>query len=58
MRSRTVASTQMNADSSRSHSVFTITLHQKDPEDETKNVFAKVSLLYGGYEDKSFNCFY
>ena len=45
MRNRTVASTQMNADSSRSHSVFIINLHQKDVEDETKNVFAKVNLV-------------
>jgi kinesin family protein 1 len=45
MRNRTVASTQMNADSSRSHSVFTITVHQKDLEDETKNIFAKVNLV-------------
>ena len=45
MRNRTVASTQMNADSSRSHSVFIINLHQKDVEDESKNVFAKVNLV-------------
>ena len=45
MKSRTVASTQMNADSSRSHSVFVITLHQKDTEDETKNIFAKINLV-------------
>jgi kinesin family protein 1/kinesin family protein 3/17 len=45
MRSRTVASTQMNADSSRSHSVFVITVRQKDIIDETKNVFAKVNLV-------------
>jgi hypothetical protein len=44
MSNRTVASTAMNADSSRSHSVFVITLHQKDVEDESKNVFAKVKL--------------
>ena len=42
VKARTVATTQMNADSSRSHSVFTIKIHQKDPEDETKNLFAKV----------------
>ena len=42
---RTVASTQMNADSSRSHSVFIITVHQKDLEDESKNIFAKVNLV-------------
>lgn len=45
MGSRTVASTQMNADSSRSHSVFTIKVHRKDDVDETKNVFAKVNLV-------------
>jgi hypothetical protein len=45
MKSRTVASTQMNADSSRSHSVFTIKVHQKDAEDESKNLFAKVNLV-------------
>lgn len=45
MRSRTVASTQMNADSSRSHSVFTITVHQKDTEDASKNIFAKINLV-------------
>lgn len=45
MKNRTVASTQMNADSSRSHSVFTITIHQKDEEDQSKNVFAKVNLV-------------
>jgi hypothetical protein len=44
MSNRTVASTAMNADSSRSHYVFVITLHQKDVEDESKNVFAKVKL--------------
>ena len=42
---RSVASTQMNAVSSRSHSVFTIKLHQQDIEDESKNVFAKVNLV-------------
>jgi hypothetical protein len=41
MKSRTVASTQMNADSSRSHSVFVITVRQKDMNDESKNIFAK-----------------
>ncbi|KAJ1437629.1 P-loop containing nucleoside triphosphate hydrolase protein [Ochromonadaceae sp. CCMP2298] len=45
MKSRTVASTQMNADSSRSHSVFLINVHQKDVEDESKNIFAKVNLV-------------
>jgi hypothetical protein len=45
MKNRTVASTQMNADSSRSHSVFMITVHQKDSIDETKNIFAKINLV-------------
>jgi hypothetical protein len=45
MGNRTVASTQMNADSSRSHSVFMITVHQKDLKDKNKNIFAKVSLV-------------
>jgi kinesin family protein 1/kinesin family protein 3/17 len=42
---RTVASTQMNSESSRSHSVFTIKLHQKDAEDEEQNIFAKINLV-------------
>ena len=45
MSNRTVASTQMNADSSRSHSVFVITVHQKDVQEESNNVFAKVNLV-------------
>lgn len=55
MRNRTTASTQMNADSSRSHSVFTITIHQKDTVDESKNIFAKVNLvdLAGSERQKS-----
>jgi hypothetical protein len=43
MKARTVATTQMNADSSRSHSVFTIKIHQKDSGDESKSLFAKVT---------------
>ena len=42
---RTVASTLMNSDSSRSHSVLTITIHQKDSENEAKNIFAKMNLV-------------
>ncbi|KAF4321628.1 hypothetical protein BBO99_00000735 [Phytophthora kernoviae] len=42
---RTVGYTQMNAESSRSHSIFTIKIHQKDAEDETKSVFAKINLV-------------
>jgi len=55
MKNRTTASTQMNADSSRSHSVFTITIHQKDVDDESKNIFAKVNLvdLAGSERQKS-----
>jgi kinesin family protein 1 len=55
MKNRTVASTQMNADSSRSHSVFIISIHQKDEEDTTKNVFAKINLvdLAGSERQKS-----
>ena len=49
MKNRTVATTQMNADSSRSHSVFTIKIHQKDSEDESKSLFAKVGLSWSGY---------
>ncbi len=45
MSSRTVASTAMNADSSRSHSVFVIKIHQKDDTDELKNIFAKINLV-------------
>ncbi|CAM9250349.1 unnamed protein product, partial [Ectocarpus fasciculatus] len=55
MGNRTTASTQMNAESSRSHSVFTFKLHQKDTEDESKNLFAKVNLvdLAGSERQKS-----
>jgi hypothetical protein len=45
-RNRTTACTQMNEDSSRSHSIFTVTIHQKDSEDELRNCFAKVVLFY------------
>ena len=31
--------------SSRSHSIFTIKVHQKDEEDKSKNVFAKLNLV-------------
>lgn len=55
MNNRTTASTQMNAESSRSHSVFTFKLHQKDALDESKNLFAKVNLvdLAGSERQKS-----
>ncbi|DAZ99423.1 TPA: hypothetical protein N0F65_004056 [Lagenidium giganteum] len=42
---RTVGATQMNAESSRSHSIFIIKIHQKDSTDETKNIFAKINLV-------------
>lgn len=42
---RTVGSTQMNAESSRSHSIFVIKIHQKDKTDESRNVFAKINLV-------------
>ena len=45
MGNRHVAATQMNAESSRSHSVFTIKIHQKDKTDDTKSIFAKVNLV-------------
>jgi len=35
----------MNSVSSRSHSVFTIKVHQKDEEDKSKNIFAKLNLV-------------
>jgi len=45
MKTRAVSATQMNSTSSRSHSVFTIKVHQKDEEDTSKNVFAKLNLV-------------
>lgn len=42
---RTVGATQMNAESSRSHSIFVIKIHQKDATDESKNIFAKINLV-------------
>ncbi|TMW68509.1 hypothetical protein Poli38472_005977 [Pythium oligandrum] len=42
---RTVGYTQMNAESSRSHSIFVIKIHQKDATDESKNIFAKINLV-------------
>lgn len=44
-KNRAVSSTMMNATSSRSHSIFTIKVHQKDDEDKSKNVFAKLNLV-------------
>jgi Kinesin motor domain len=45
MASRTVGSTAMNDTSSRSHSVLTIKLHQRDASDESKSTFAKINLV-------------
>ena len=42
---RTAAATEMNAQSSRSHSIFTIKIHQKDEGNESHNVFARVNLV-------------
>merc|ERR1719261_1725826 len=44
-KSRAVSATLMNATSSRSHSVFTVKVHQKDEEDSSQNVFAKLNLV-------------
>lgn len=44
-KARAVSSTMMNATSSRSHSIFTIKVHQKDEEDTSRNVFAKLNLV-------------
>jgi kinesin family protein 1/kinesin family protein 3/17 len=44
-KSRAVSATLMNATSSRSHSVFTVKVHQKDEEDSSNNVFAKLNLV-------------
>lgn len=43
--SRTTSATNMNEDSSRSHSIFTIKVHQKDACDESRNLFAKINLV-------------
>jgi len=45
MGNRHVAATAMNEESSRSHSVFTIKIHQKDATDESKSMFSKVNLV-------------
>lgn len=45
IKNRAVSSTMMNSTSSRSHSIFTIKVHQKDEEDKSKNVFAKLNLV-------------
>lgn len=44
-KSRAVSSTLMNSTSSRSHSIFIIKVHQKDEEDTSRNVFAKLNLV-------------
>ena len=42
---RTSGETKMNAKSSRSHSIFTMKIHQKDAEDESRSVFARLNLV-------------
>mmetsp|Transcript_2330 Transcript_2330/g.6687 ORF Transcript_2330/g.6687 Transcript_2330/m.6687 type:complete len:1259 (-) Transcript_2330:183-3959(-) len=44
-KNRAVSSTLMNSVSSRSHSIFTIKVNQKDEEDKSRNVFAKLNLV-------------
>mmetsp|Transcript_57346 Transcript_57346/g.166485 ORF Transcript_57346/g.166485 Transcript_57346/m.166485 type:complete len:1154 (+) Transcript_57346:139-3600(+) len=45
IKNRAVSSTMMNSVSSRSHSIFTIKVHQKDDDDPQKSVFAKLNLV-------------
>eukprot|EP00054_Salpingoeca_dolichothecata_P019952 m.125031 g.125031 ORF g.125031 m.125031 type:complete len:681 (+) comp23441_c0_seq2:109-2151(+) len=42
---RTVGATEMNKESSRSHSVFTISLQQKDERSNSEGVGAKINLV-------------
>jgi hypothetical protein len=42
---RTQGETKMNARSSRSHSIFTMKIHQKDVDDDTRSVFARLNLV-------------
>lgn len=44
-KNRAVSSTLMNSTSSRSHSIFTIKVNQRDSEDTSRNVFAKLNLV-------------
>ena len=44
-KNRSVGATQMNAESSRSHSVCLLNVHQKDSNDESRNVFSKLNLV-------------
>ena len=44
-KSRTVASTNMNAESSRSHAVFTVVMTQSQFDEDTESVGQKVSKL-------------
>ena len=44
-KNRSVGSTDMNAESSRSHSVCLVTVHQKDTENESKSCYAKLNLV-------------
>ena len=45
VKNRHVGSTDMNAESSRSHSVCLVTVHQKDTENETRSCSSKVNLV-------------
>lgn len=45
MKNRAVSATNMNSVSSRSHSIFAIKVHQKDTDDPSRNVFAKLNLV-------------
>ena len=42
---RSTGATNMNERSSRSHSIFRLTVHQKDALDAAKNVFAEINLV-------------
>ncbi|KAG5177677.1 P-loop containing nucleoside triphosphate hydrolase protein [Tribonema minus] len=55
MASRTVGSTAMNDTSSRSHSVLSVKLHQRDASDAARSTFAKLNLvdLAGSERQKS-----
>lgn len=44
-KNRAVGATHMNPESSRSHSICLLMLHQKDAADESRNVYAKLNLV-------------
>ena len=44
-KTRTVAATNMNATSSRSHAVFSLIFSQKTPGNKTTNKVSKISLV-------------